>query len=48
MWALVLQQVLGWGGYQTAWTCLRKLRLAMHCFGAHLSIATFRSMEYRF
>ena len=27
--ALGLQQVLGWGSYQTAWTCLHKLRRAM-------------------
>ena len=27
--ALTLQQVLGWGSYQTAWTCLHKLRRAM-------------------
>lgn len=27
--ALSLQQALGWGSYQTAWTCLHKLRRAM-------------------
>ena len=27
--AMGLQQVLGWGSYQTAWTCLHKLRRAM-------------------
>ena len=27
--AVALQRVLGWGGYQTAWTCLHKLRRAM-------------------
>ena len=27
--AVSLQQVLGWGSYQTAWTCLHKLRRAM-------------------
>jgi len=27
--ALALQRVLGWGSYQTAWTCLHKLRRAM-------------------
>jgi transposase-like protein len=27
--ALGLQQVLGWGSYQTAWTCFHKLRRAM-------------------
>lgn len=27
--ALGLQQALGWGSYQTAWTCLHKLRRAM-------------------
>ena len=27
--ALGLQQVLGWGSYQTAWTCLHKLRRTM-------------------
>jgi len=27
--ALGLQHVLGWGSYQTAWTCLHKLRRAM-------------------
>lgn len=27
--ALSLQRVLGWGSYQTAWTCLHKLRRAM-------------------
>ena len=27
--AVGLQQVLGWGSYQTAWTCLHKLRRAM-------------------
>ena len=27
--AVALQRVLGWGSYQTAWTCLHKLRRAM-------------------
>ena len=27
--AVALQRVLGWGRYQTAWTCLHKLRRAM-------------------
>ena len=27
--AIALQRVLGWGSYQTAWTCLHKLRRAM-------------------
>lgn len=27
--AIALQRVLGWGSYQTAWTCLQKLRRAM-------------------
>ena len=27
--ALGLQRVMGWGSYETAWTCLHKLRRAM-------------------